>query len=122
MRTALLIGCILLAPGGNLLLKHGMNQMGSVSETTLGIAAYIVQTALKPQIIVGVVFYIASFAMWLALLSMMEISAVYPIFVSCAFLIVMSASAIWFGEHVTLLRALGTAVVAAGIYLVSKGG
>ncbi len=122
MRTALLIGCIVLAAVGNLILKAGMNRMGSVSETTMGISAYIMQTALKPQIIIGVIFYVLSFVMWLALLSMVDISAVYPIFVSAAFVIVMSASVIWLGEHVTLLRVLGTVVVALGIYLVSKGG
>lgn len=122
MRTALLIGCIVLAAVGNPLLKDGMNRMGSVSETTMGITAYIIQTALKPQIIIGVILYVLSFVMWLALLSMVDISAVYPIFVSAAFVIVMSASVIWLGERVTLLRALGTVVVALGIYLVSKGG
>ncbi len=96
--------------------------MGSVSETTLGIGTYAVQAALKPQIIVGVIFYILSFVMWLALLSMVDISAVYPIFVSAAFVIVMSASVLWLGEHATLLRVLGTVVVALGIYLVSRGG
>jgi len=122
MKTVFLIGCILGAAVGNLLLKDGMNRMGSVSETTLGITAYVVQTALKPQIIVGLLFYVISMVMWLSLLSMADISAVYPIFVSAAFVIVMGASVIWFGEHVTLLRALGTAVLALGIFMVSKGG
>jgi len=120
MKTVFLVGCIVLAASGNLLLKAGMSRMGNISETTVGMATYVVQTALTPQIIIGVVFYVVSFAMWLSLLSMVEISAVYPIFVSAAFLVVMGASAIWLGEHVSLLRALGTLVVVLGIFLVSR--
>ena len=119
IRILFILGCIVCAAGGNLLLKSGMGQMGSVTETSLPLAQYALQTLCKPQILVGVVLYILSFVMWLSLLSMMDISVVYPIFVSAAFLIVMAGSVIWFGEHVNLLRVLGTLVVAAGIFLVS---
>jgi len=119
IRILFILGCIVFAAGGNLLLKSGMGQMGSVTETHLPLAHYALQTLLKPQILVGVVLYILSFVMWLSLLSMMDISVVYPIFVSAAFLIVMAGSVVWFGEHVNLVRVLGTLVVAAGIFLVS---
>jgi multidrug transporter EmrE-like cation transporter len=115
----MIIGDIIFAAGGNLLLKHGMNSVGSIAETHLPLAQYALQALTRPQIIVGVIFYIVSFVMWLALLSMMDISLVYPIFVSAAFLIVMLGSVFLFGEHVTPLRVLGTAVVAVGIALVS---
>jgi multidrug transporter EmrE-like cation transporter len=122
MKTLFLVGCILLTAVGNLLLKAGMNHMGSVGETHLGIGAYILQTVLKPQILVGLMCYVVAMVMWLVLLSMVEISAVYPIFVSAAFVIVMAASVVWLGEHVTVVRILGTFVVALGIFIVSKGG
>lgn len=82
MRTALLVGCILFAATGNLLLKPGMSQMSSVIEASGRISQYIIETAMKPQIILGVILYVASFVMWLSLLSIVAISAVYPIFVS----------------------------------------
>jgi len=118
-QVLMILGCIIFAAGGNLLLKSGMGQMGSVATTTLPLAQYALQTLCKPQILVGVMLYILSFVMWLSLLSMMDISVVYPIFVSAAFLIVMAGSVIWFGEHVTPTRVLGTLVVAVGIFLVS---
>jgi len=122
MRMAMIIGCILFAAGGNLLLKAGMNQVGSVVETQLSVVQYILQTFSQPTILIGVVLYIVSFVMWLALLSMIELSAVYPIFVSAAFLIVMAGSAVWFGENVSAMRIIGTLVVALGILIVSRSG
>ncbi len=122
IKLAMIIGCILFAAGGNLLLKAGMNQVGSVVETQLSVVQYILQTLAQPTILIGVVLYIVSFVMWLSLLSMMEISAVYPIFVSAAFLIVMAGSAVWFGENVNAMRIIGTLVVALGILIVSRSG
>lgn len=118
-KALMILGCIVFAAGGNLLLKAGMAAMGSVSETSLPLLQYALQTFTKPYILIGVVGYIFSFVMWLALLSMMDISVVYPIFVSAAFLVVMTGSIIWFGENVSTLRILGTFVVAAGIFMVS---
>ena len=118
-KIALIIVNICFAAGGNLLLKHGMNAAGSVAQTNLPLLQYALQTFLRPQILLGIALYIISFVMWLALLSMLDISIVYPIFVSGAFLIVTLASVLIFHEHVTPLRLLGTAVVAMGIALVS---
>lgn len=119
IKVLMILANIIFAAGGNLLLKSGMNAAGSVSETHLPLAQYALLVFTKPQILIGVGLYIVSFVMWLALLSMMDISVVYPIFVSAAFLIVMAGSVLWFGENVNLLRALGTLVVAAGIAMVS---
>ena len=118
----MIIGCIVFAGGGNLLLKAGMMNVGSVAETQLSVIQYITKTLSQPTILVGIVLYIASFVMWLALLSMMEISTVYPIFVSAAFLLVMAGSAVWFNENVNALRVIGTLVVALGIFMVSRSG
>lgn len=122
IRVAMIIGCIIFAAGGNLLLKAGMTHVGNVTLTQLSVVQYILQTISQPTIVIGVVLYIVSFVMWLALLSMMEISAVYPIFVSAAFLIVMAGSVVWFNENVNALRIIGTLVVALGIFIVSRSG
>lgn len=118
-KVLMILANIVFAAGGNLLLKHGMNAAGSVAETHLPLVQYALQTFTRPQILVGIGLYIISFVMWLALLSMMDISLVYPIFVSAAFIIVMLGSVLLFGEHVTPMRIVGTAVVAMGIALVS---
>jgi bacterial/archaeal transporter family protein len=119
VRFLLIAGSAVFAASGNLLLKAGMTRMGSISETHLSLVQYGLQTLLKPQILIGIVLYVASFLMWLSLLSMADISVVYPTLVSSAFLIVMVGSVVWFGENLSLGRIIGTLVVAAGITIVS---
>ncbi len=122
LHWALIAGCVLLAGGGNLLLKWGMLQTGSVAETELPKAQYVLQVFSKPQIIVGLACYVLSMVLWLSLLSMVEISVVYPIFVAAAFLFVTAGAVVWFGEHVGLMRVIGMIAVVAGIALVSISG
>ncbi len=119
IKVLMILVNIVFAAGGNLMLKHGMNAAGSVADTDLSVLHYALQTFTRPQILVGIAMYIISFVMWLALLSMLDISLIYPIFVSAAFIIVMLGSVLLFGEQVTTMRIVGTAVVALGIALVS---
>ena len=120
IRMLLLLGCIILASTGNLLLKWGMNECGSIAETNLGVVPYYLNVFTKPQVWVGTVCYIVSALLWMAVLGMMDISAAYPIFVSAAFLIVTVAAVIFFQEHVNWVRIVGILVVVAGIFLVSQ--
>jgi len=120
IRILLLVGCTIITPVGNLLLKWGMNECGSITETNLGVVQYYLHVLSKPQVLVGAVIYIVSALLWLAVLGMMDISAAYPIFVSGAFLIVTVAAVLLFQEHVNLMRILGILVVVLGIFLVSQ--
>ena len=120
IRILLLLGCIILAPTGNLLLKWGMNECDSITETNLSVVQYYLNVLSKPQVLVGMVIYIVSALFWLAVLGMMDITAAYPIFVSGAFLIVTVAAVLLFQEHVNLVRILGILVVLLGSFLVSQ--
>ena len=120
IRILLLLGCIILAPTGNLLLKWGMNECGSITETNMGVARYYLDVLSKPQVLVGTGVYIASALLWLAVLGMMDLSAAYPIFVSGAFLIVTVAAVLLFQEHVNWVRIVGILVVVLGIFIVSQ--
>ncbi len=120
IRILLLIGCIIFAPAGNLLLKWGMNECGSITETNLGVVSYYLNVFTKPQVWVGTVCYIVSALLWMAVLGMMDISAAYPIFVSGAFLIVTMAAILFFREHVNWVRIVGILVVVLGIFIVSQ--
>lgn len=122
MKVSFILGCIILAPAGNLLLKHGMGQVGDLSHNTGGLLPFVIKTFTRPEILIGMAMYIGSFVMWLGLLSMMDISIVYPVFVSAAFIIVTVASMLWFGETVNTMRIVGIAVVVAGIAIVSISG
>ena len=120
IKIALLVACIIITPVGNLLLKAGMNECGSITEADVGVVHYYGQVFSKWQVLVGGVFYVMSALMWMAVLGMMDISAAYPIFVAGAFTLVTSAAIILLHEHVNTVRIIGIAVVIVGIFIVSQ--
>ena len=120
IKIALLVACIIITPVGNLLLKVGINECGSITQADVGIVHYYGQVFSKWQVLVGGVVYVMSALMWMAVLGMMDISAAYPIFVAGAFAIVALAAIFLFHEHVNTVRIIGIAVVILGILIVSQ--
>ncbi len=120
IKIALIIGCIILAATGNLLLKWGMSECGSIIKADIGVVHYYGQVFTKWQVQVGGLVYVVSALMWMAVLGMMDISAAYPIFVAGAFTIVTAAAIVLFHEHVNAIRIIGIMVVMLGILIVSQ--
>ncbi len=73
-----------------------------------------------PQIVGGIVLYVASLVMWLAVLSLMDISKAYPLFVGGSFLIVMIAGATLLDEHIRLIRIIAALLALAGVIIGSQ--
>lgn len=116
VKTALLlVGCIVTGASGNLLLKAGMNLIGTPGEAGLSLFSWLVRVFITPQILGGIVLYVASFVMWLAVLSLMDISKAYPIFVAGSFLIVIGIGATLLSEQLTPIRVLAAVLVLAGV-------
>jgi len=116
VKTALLlVGCIVTGASGNLLLKAGMNVVGSPGEAGLSLVAWLLRVFTTPQILGGIVLYVASFVLWLGVLSLMDISKAYPIFVAGSFLIVIGIGATLLSEHLTPLRIVAAILVMAGV-------
>ena len=63
--------------------------------------------------------FLASFT-WAAALSKFDLSYAYP-FTSLAYVTVLFLSAPLFRESLTLPKVLGTAIIVAGVYVVSRG-
>jgi multidrug transporter EmrE-like cation transporter len=121
VKTAvLLIGCIISGASGNLLLKSGMNTVGSPSAAGLSLVRWIMAVFMTPHILGGVVLYVVSFVIWLAILSMMDISKAYPLFVAGSFLIVMGIGATLLSEHLTPLRIVAGVLILAGVIVGSQ--
>ncbi len=118
MKTALLlVGCIVSGASGNLLLKAGMNVVGSPGEAGLSLFAWLLRVFMTPQILGGIVLYVASFVIWLAVLSLMDISKAYPIFVAGSFLIVMGIGATLLSEQLTPIRLVAAVLVMVGVII-----
>jgi len=67
----------------------------------------------------GMLCYGASLCVWVAALSKAPVSTAYPM-LSLGYVVVAAVSAAWLGVTLTVSKALGIALICAGVVLVSR--
>ena len=110
---------VLASTVGQLLLKKGMNDLGSV---TLSANQFLLTTwkmVSNPYVFIGLVIYVAGTIFWLAALSRVDLSYAYP-FASLSYVVMLVASWMMFDEKITLSRLLGTFVIGIGVLLIYR--
>jgi len=112
--------CVILATGGNLCLKAAMMKTGKLTLSHSSILSEILRIAKEPAIIFGLCLYGVSMLLWLKIIAVEELSRVYPIFVSLAFIVIVVASRLLFKEALSFKRIVGITVICAGIYMVVR--
>lgn len=121
--SMLVLGLILLtvtlSACAQLALKLGVAKPQVESALHSGIIDALIAASLSPLIWLGMIIYGLSLAMWLWVLSKVDLSIAYP-FVGISFLITMAFGAFLLDESITPLRILGTILIASGCLLVGK--
>ena len=119
----LVLGLILLtvtlSACAQLALKLGVGKPSMTSALETGVVDAILMAAMSPLILLGLIIYGLSVAMWLWVLSKVELSVAYP-FVGVSFLITMAFGAFLLNESVTPMRIVGTILIASGCVLVGR--
>jgi multidrug transporter EmrE-like cation transporter len=72
-----------------------------------------------PFLLLGMLCYAVSIAIWIAVLSRVEVSVAYP-FLSIGYVIVIVVGFAFLGENVTLLRVAGVTLICAGLVCISQ--
>jgi drug/metabolite transporter (DMT)-like permease len=98
-------------------LKSAMIRVGRVGRTTS--RRHWRQGA--SRLVLGLCLYGVSTFMWLSALALVELSFAFP-FISLSYVGIMLAARMAFGEAVTRPRLLGSALIVAGVLLVSLSG
>jgi drug/metabolite transporter (DMT)-like permease len=111
----LLLFAVLLAAGGQLLLKHGM-QIATARAHAAG-GSLVVQAATSPTVIGGLAVFAISAVAWLAVLSRMPLSTAYP-FNALSYLIILMASVLLLHERATIITWAGSLLVVTGLIVV----
>jgi len=93
---------------GQILMKKGMLLESSINLKRI-IANY--------QIILGGLFYIASFIFWLNVLKILPLSIAYPS-ASIAYVGVVLASAIFLAERITVFKIIGLTLICIGVIFI----
>ena len=120
MKTAIIyiLISVLASTVGQLLLKKGMNSIGSVT-LSLNQLPVLWQMATNLNVFIGLAIYFGGTIFWLAALSRVDLSYAYP-FASLSYMVMLVASWLMFDEKITLSRLLGTVVIGIGVLLIYR--
>lgn len=119
MIFALILLGVFLNASAQLLLKSGMNQIGHFEFTLTNALPIGMKVMANPPIVTGLFIYVLSVAVWLMVLSRVQVSFAYPM-LSIGYVVNALAAYYLFGEPLTSLRLLGIFIIIAGVYLVAR--
>lgn len=115
----LILSTVTLSAVAQLALKLAVEKPKMAAAMQSGVTDALIAAATSPLIWTGLIIYGLSVAMWLWVLSKVDLSIAYP-FVGVSFLITMAFGAFILDENVTPLRIAGTLLIAGGCLLVGK--
>ncbi|MCE9596707.1 MAG: hypothetical protein K8S54_01940 [Spirochaetia bacterium] len=117
-----LIVSILLGALGQILMKIAMKQAGPIpiDGPLLDLFSYFLHAGLSLPLFAAAVSYGISFLLWLAVLSVADLSLARPI-MSAGYLLTL-AYGIFAGEGVNATRIIGTLLIVVGIAFIVKSG
>ena len=121
MLIALILLSVCLAAVAQLTLKHGMNLVNaSLRPRHFGIdGASVRALATTWAVWAGLLLFGLSALVWLVVLSRASLSFAYP-FASLTYVLILVFDRFWLNENVPALRWAGVALIATGIFLVSR--
>jgi multidrug transporter EmrE-like cation transporter len=110
---------VLLNAAAQLSLKEGMRRIGYFDFVWVNAAPIALQVAGNTFVLFGLLLYIASVAVWLLVLSRVEVSYAYPM-LSLGYIVNAVAGYYLFQENLSLTRITGILIIVAGVYLVTR--
>jgi multidrug transporter EmrE-like cation transporter len=110
---------VLLNAAAQLFLKEGMRRIGHFDFIWANIVPIGVQVAGNVFILSGLVCYVVSVAVWLLVLSRVEVSYAYPM-LSVGYIVNAVAGYYLFQENLSLTRITGILIIIAGVYLITR--
>ncbi len=110
---------VLIGSGSQLLLKAGMNRIGTFQFTLANLWPVFWQVSASPYIILGTLGFVLGLVIWLMVLSRTEISVAYPM-MSIGYIITSVGAYYFFQENLSPLRIAGIVSIMFGVYLISR--
>lgn len=117
----LILLSIVIAVGGQVLLKIGLNKIGSVNVNSLSGLGHLFLGIIKsPMVMAGLFCYVISAAIWLVVLSAVQLSFAYP-FIGLTYVLILFISKFVLKEDVNPIRWVGAAIITIGVAVISRG-
>ena len=114
----LILMSVILVDVGQLLLKKGMNEIGSL-DFSISLFSMFFNIFTNPFVFIGIILFVLSSVTWLLALSKANLSYAFPI-LSLGYVVVSVLSWYFFGESLSFLRVLGLGVIVLGVFMLSK--
>lgn len=117
----LILLSISIAVGGQILLKIGMNRIGSITLNSIGAIGHLFLGIVKsPIVLIGLFMYVISAAIWLIVISAVDLSFAYP-FIGLTYVLILIVSKFILKESVNPIRWIGAAIITIGVVVISRG-
>jgi multidrug transporter EmrE-like cation transporter len=115
----LILTGVLLNAAAQLLLKEGMRRIGYFEFAWVNAIPIGLQVATNVFVLLGLAAYVISVAVWLLVLSRVEVSFAYPL-LSIGYIVNAVAGYYLFQENLSLTRITGILIIVGGVYLVTR--
>lgn len=112
--------CILLGAFGQILMKHGMSQIGEINGISQLIAPNTLLKLLTNwAVILGVILYAVALLMWLGALSTLNVSLMYPL-LSLGYIVTAILAIVILKENFSMLGWVGVMIIPVGCILIGR--
>lgn len=116
----LILMAVVVGVTGQLSLKMGMNQVGTIDSTSVAHPVETLSNVFRsPMVWVGLALYGFGAVAWLIVLSRLDLSFAYP-FLALSYAITPILAWRLLDESVSALRWLGIAVIILGVVIISR--
>ena len=117
----LILLSISIAVAGQILLKIGIDRIGvngiGSTKALINLFSGIIKS---PIVLTGLFLYFISAAIWLVILSTVDLSFAYP-FIGLSYVLVLILSKFILKEEVNPIRWVGGFIITAGVVIISRG-
>ncbi|MEG0079035.1 MULTISPECIES: EamA family transporter [Enterococcus] len=104
---------VLLSSAGIILFKLGSSQLSfEITKETIGLNLSFLS-------ITGLICYIISFLLWMAIISKNDVSYIVPIGLAATNIAILIASALILGESISIIQTIGVGVIILGVFLLN---
>jgi multidrug transporter EmrE-like cation transporter len=110
---------VLLNAAAQLCLKEGMRRIGYFEFSWSNVIPITLQVAGNIFVLEGLFLYVLSVAVWLLVLSRVEVSFAYPL-LSVGYIVNAVAGYYLFQENLSMTRITGIVIIIIGVYFVTR--
>ena len=109
---------VLLNAAAQLAIKSGTNALNGLN-TKDGLIVLLFKVSFNPGILAGLLLYVVSVAVWIYVLSKVEVSVAYPL-LSIGYVINLFMAALLFGELITINKLIGIFLIVLGVCVLTR--